>query len=286
SVSYANLSPGAYTFRVRGTNSDGVWNNEGTSLKIFIKPPFWQTPWFFSIVGLILILAIAFTLRYQVRTKIRRSVEIEKIRLRESEKVRKQVAEDFHDELGHKLTHISLFTEIVKRNLQSKEPENRVYLEKIGETAKNLANGITNFIWTLDPEQDSLYDVALYMKDFGDEIFSKTGVHFWAKELAPNLAKIKIPMHWRRHITLLFKEAMHNTLKHAECRNVSFEVKTNRDYFDLILSDDGKGFDCELYTPEKGLRNMRNRALKLKCKFRLKSNPGEGTVISFKGHIM
>jgi methyl-accepting chemotaxis protein/ligand-binding sensor domain-containing protein len=46
SATYTNLSPGRYVFRVRGSNSDGVWNEEGTSLHITITPPFWQTWWF------------------------------------------------------------------------------------------------------------------------------------------------------------------------------------------------------------------------------------------------
>lgn len=43
---YTNVPPGDYTFRVKGTNSDGVWNDEGASLRIVIPPPFWQTLWF------------------------------------------------------------------------------------------------------------------------------------------------------------------------------------------------------------------------------------------------
>jgi hypothetical protein len=45
-VTYTNLDPGEYTFRVRATNNDGIWNKEGTSLKIIILPPFWKTLWF------------------------------------------------------------------------------------------------------------------------------------------------------------------------------------------------------------------------------------------------
>ena len=45
-VTYTNLDPGDYTFRVRASNNDGVWNNTGTSLKIIILPPWWKTLWF------------------------------------------------------------------------------------------------------------------------------------------------------------------------------------------------------------------------------------------------
>lgn len=60
-ASYTNLPPGNYVFRVRGSNNDGLWNKSGTSIRIVIKPPFWDTIWFKIIAGvLILLLVLAF----------------------------------------------------------------------------------------------------------------------------------------------------------------------------------------------------------------------------------
>jgi signal transduction histidine kinase/ligand-binding sensor domain-containing protein len=52
SATYTNLDPGEYTFRVIGSNNDGVWNTKGAVIKIIITPPFWQTWWFFVIAAL------------------------------------------------------------------------------------------------------------------------------------------------------------------------------------------------------------------------------------------
>jgi signal transduction histidine kinase/ligand-binding sensor domain-containing protein len=49
-VTYTNLSSGEYVFRVKGSNCDGVWNEEGASIRIIITPPFWQTLWFKTIM--------------------------------------------------------------------------------------------------------------------------------------------------------------------------------------------------------------------------------------------
>lgn len=56
-ASYTNLGPGSYVFRVKGSNNDGKWNEQGTSIKVIITPPFWGTWWFrvfllLSVVGL------------------------------------------------------------------------------------------------------------------------------------------------------------------------------------------------------------------------------------------
>ena len=45
-ATYTNLDPGEYVFRVIGSNNDGVWNEEGTSISIIITPPWWETTWF------------------------------------------------------------------------------------------------------------------------------------------------------------------------------------------------------------------------------------------------
>jgi streptogramin lyase/ASC-1-like (ASCH) protein len=53
--SYTNLEPGEYIFRIKGSNNDEIWNEKGTSIKITITPPFWQTLWFKVILALVVI---------------------------------------------------------------------------------------------------------------------------------------------------------------------------------------------------------------------------------------
>ena len=66
-VTYTTLSPGNYVFRAKGSNNDGIWNEEGTSLKITVTHPFWQT-WWFRISGIIAILLVIFSV-HQVKTR-------------------------------------------------------------------------------------------------------------------------------------------------------------------------------------------------------------------------
>jgi signal transduction histidine kinase/ligand-binding sensor domain-containing protein/DNA-binding response OmpR family regulator len=57
-ASYMNLNPGKYTFHVMASNNDGLWNEEGISLRVVVLPPFWKTPWAFVILGIILIMLL------------------------------------------------------------------------------------------------------------------------------------------------------------------------------------------------------------------------------------
>ncbi len=52
---YSNLNPGEYILRLKGANNDGIWNEEGISIKITITPPFWMTSWFKGLVGIIIL---------------------------------------------------------------------------------------------------------------------------------------------------------------------------------------------------------------------------------------
>ncbi|NIR64351.1 MAG: hypothetical protein GWN00_15195, partial [Aliifodinibius sp.] len=54
-ASYTNIDPGTYTFKVKGSNNDGVWNEQATSLTIIISPPFWRTWWFYGVIGVTVI---------------------------------------------------------------------------------------------------------------------------------------------------------------------------------------------------------------------------------------
>jgi ligand-binding sensor domain-containing protein len=57
-ATYTNLDPGRYTFRVRASNNDGVWNDTGLSVLILIEPPFWNTWWFYAICSVVVITLI------------------------------------------------------------------------------------------------------------------------------------------------------------------------------------------------------------------------------------
>jgi signal transduction histidine kinase len=82
-VGYTNIDPGTYVFKVKGTNNDGVWNEEGTSITIIINPPWWRTWWAYTIYGLLLAAAIFAFDRMQKQRIIRR--EIQKAQMRELE---------------------------------------------------------------------------------------------------------------------------------------------------------------------------------------------------------
>ncbi|HKZ36943.1 MAG TPA: response regulator, partial [Chryseolinea sp.] len=87
-ATYTNLDPGEYTFRVKASNSDGIWNEKGSSIKIIIIPPYWATPWFKTLVVLIIIGSGYSFFRIRVNAIKRQKVKLEEqIRLQTAEVV-------------------------------------------------------------------------------------------------------------------------------------------------------------------------------------------------------
>jgi ligand-binding sensor domain-containing protein/signal transduction histidine kinase len=76
-ASYTNLSGGNYVFRVKGSNSDGVWNEEGSAVRITVTPPIWETWWFQGILALVLVGGVFGYYRLRVRNFEKRSQELE-----------------------------------------------------------------------------------------------------------------------------------------------------------------------------------------------------------------
>ncbi len=301
-ASYTDLQPGEYTLRVKAANHDGVWNEAGTSLQIIVAPPFWRTWWFYGFVTAS-VLALLYTwhrmrlqrererlaeiARIKHEERFQRFQAVEQARQEERERVRKKIAADFHDESGHKITKIALFCGVLQSKLKGRVTEVEEYLERIIKMAASLHKDMSDFIWSLDPEEDTLHDTALKLKDFGDKLFDHTDIRFQLEGLAPELEQAHLPMETRQNVTCIFKEGMNNILKHsrASCRNVVFSLKRNNGTFALRLRDDGEGFDLEHCTLGRGLRNMQERARAIGGELRIISTLGIGTEIQFLGKM-
>jgi signal transduction histidine kinase/CheY-like chemotaxis protein/ligand-binding sensor domain-containing protein len=77
-ASYTNLTPGTYTFTVRGSNNDGVWNNEGATVTVVITPPFWATWWFRTLVVVLVISGVYSFYSYRINTERKQKIVLEK----------------------------------------------------------------------------------------------------------------------------------------------------------------------------------------------------------------
>ncbi|MDW3645633.1 MAG: two-component regulator propeller domain-containing protein [Bacteroidia bacterium] len=281
SVTFTNLDPGDYTLRVKASNADGIWNKEERRLGIHISTPPWKSWWAYCLYVLGILGLISLYIRFRIRERekeLQTKMRIEEAKMEEREVVRKNTAADFHDELGNKMTKISLFIELAKR-AESANQTLQVYLNQVEENTQILSQGIRDFIWVLDPEKDSVYDMMIRIKDFGDELFEHTGINFICEGIHPDQSAFKLPLNSRRHLMLIVKETMNNALKYAEAQNLYCRLKVADGKMDLEIEDDGKGFDPEQLSKGYGLKNMRERAKRIGANIEIESADSKGTRI-------
>jgi ligand-binding sensor domain-containing protein/signal transduction histidine kinase len=281
-ATYTNLPPGEYYLKVKGTNSDGVWNAEPNTLKIMITPPFWQTWWFKTLAGSILVL-IAYTIhKVWVQVKLENLLAIERVKAQEAEAIRKKVAMDFHDEMGNQLASITAIINLINIRHSKKEYHIEDLLSRLNQHAQTLFYGTKDFIWSIDPKSDKIEVILINIKDFGEDLFDRTGIAFTFQNDLQDGDMI-FGGGSSRHITLICKEIFTNIVKHAHCQKVQVRVTHLPGELAISIKDDGCGFD--LYGSKKhgfGLENMRSRARKINATIEIESKPGLGTEITLK----
>jgi signal transduction histidine kinase/streptogramin lyase len=280
SAAYTSVPPGRYVFRVQGSAGDGAWSPNEATVALTVTPPFWRTRAFLLAAAAVLVAGLLVAHRLRVRARVARTLEIERARAAEREEVRRRTADDFHDELGHRLTKIGLFSEVVRRQLGRVSPEVDGWLAKIVNESKHLSDDARDFVWSLGPGGDTLHDLAEYLARFGEELFDRTDVEFRTEGITEDLRRVELTMESRRHIGSIFKEAMNNALRHSGGTRVRLGVRLDAREFEIFLADDGRGYARTSVRAGNGLKNMELRARKIDGTIRIASRPGAGSTIS------
>ncbi|MEM6525491.1 MAG: two-component regulator propeller domain-containing protein [Bacteroidota bacterium] len=281
---YTNIPPGDYTFQVRAANSDGFWSLNPAEIGISIVPPFWQEPWFYLLVGLILLLIIKLYNDFRIKKNLDKVLTVERIRAEELVKVRKRMARDFHDNMGNQLASITVFTNLIGLRLKHRSKEIDDLLENIEKHTKSLFNGTKDFIWSIDPESDDLNEVFTYIKDFGEELFENTPMDFYSS--TKEFKNLPLPSGWSRQIVLICKEAMTNALKHSKGTEVHLDLNLISNGFVIKVWDNGIGVQIENVKKGNGFRNMRTRAVQMGGELDIQLGENNiGLCIEFKATI-
>ncbi|WP_426672153.1 ligand-binding sensor domain-containing protein [Mucilaginibacter sp. McL0603] len=282
-VDYPSLPPGKYTFKVRSVNSAGLFT-EPAVFSFTITPTFFQSIIFKILVILVFLSAGYSIYRYKIYQNNRKALYIEALRLEEQASVRRQTAEDFHDDLGNKLTRINLLSELLDKKIGKNKADEKLLIQQIRSSVAELYSGTKNILWALNPDNDNLYEIYDLIIRFGQDLFAGSGISFKVSANDPEFKRLRLPLGSGRNIILIAKELLHNILQHAGAKTVTLSlVITSNNKISMTISDDGCGFECEQISTGNGLRNMQNRAKRLNGTLDIKSivNTGTTSQVSF-----
>ncbi|MCL4178419.1 MAG: hypothetical protein KJ072_11845 [Verrucomicrobia bacterium] len=258
---YTRVPPGDYRFHVIAANNEGVWNQTGATLAITVMPAWWQHPGFqaAAMAGLI----VLGTLFYRFRMS----------QVQATERVRLRIARDLHDEVGSNLGSIALLSQAASR---SDEPASARDFHEITRVARETAEAMRDIVWLINPDEDRLERLVLRMRETAGMLLAGTTWQFHAPD---HLPVQRLSTEFKRHVLLIFKEALHNVRKHARASRVEVHLELRNGQLELRITDDGVGMDLDAQRTGQGLENLRRRAAELGAPLQLESRPGAGTTL-------
>jgi signal transduction histidine kinase/ligand-binding sensor domain-containing protein len=280
-ASYPHLPAKTYRFAVSACNNRGDWNENPATLTLVVLPFFWQTWWFRALCLGLFTGSVVAIVRYLSFRRLRAGMRrLEHLAALEKERVR--IARDMHDEVGAKLTRLSLLSEMAGGHA-AMPPTLRSDVKEISDTARETIRSFEEIVWAVNPRNDTLADLAHYLCRYAEDYFEGSAV-LCDFDLPPEIPSVVLPTEVRRQVFLAAKEALNNVLKHARAGRVQVRLSLAPGEFKIIIEDDGCGFDPAV--PSKragggnGLENMRERLRSLGGRFECDSQAGRGTRIT------
>lgn len=222
------------------------------------------------IIALVSVLVISVLLinRYRVLNRTRRQLEIEKMR--------SDIARDLHDDLGSVLSSINIMSQM---GITQKNGQSESYLQRINEQSSRMMDTMSDIVWSIHPENDTVDKLLIKMKEFAAEILEPKGITYQFHE-PPNPAAIHLNAGKRKNLFLIFKEAVNNAVKYSEGSNISIHLEQKDNTLTLAVNDNGKGFVETEIKHGNGLRNMETRAKQVKGTLLRQSKPNKGTSLT------
>lgn len=248
-VQFANLSAGDYTFRVKGAGSSGQWEEEELSIPIFVHQIFYKKVWFWLLIGFVIISLVIGIYQYQIA------------QLKKIERIKTKLANDLHDDVGSLLTNIKLIAKLLNTH-QLKEEELEKEVNRIVEMSNDAISTMSDVIWSLDNKKIRMKDLLERMQSYVDNTLVPLKIRKNFRVKALNLEQ-KIPIEIRQNLLLIFKESIHNIIKHTDSKQVNISFLKSGEYFKMRICNQINSTNPQASGNRQGLKSMEYRAKRI-----------------------
>ena len=268
-ASYTDISPGEYIFHVKGSNNDGVWSKQEATIQIVITPPFWQT-WWFRVITIIFFTLLLYAF---YRYRLSKLLEVERTRVR--------IAQDLHDDVSATITGMVYFSDAIDKELGDlKTPILQKLISLIHESASSVQESMSDIIWSINPGNDKWEIVLPKFRRFASDLCESKSINYEI-EIPDDMAVKPLDMERRKNLWLVFKEMVSNAVKHSGCTELKISLSVKENNLELVVSDNGNGFDPQKSFEGNGVKNIQSRASSLKGEVKLTTSHGNGTKWEF-----
>lgn len=195
------------------------------------------------------------------------------------ENERKRIAGDLHDSVAQKLVVAKLNLEAFGNYLPEMKQEQQQVYDNIFNLVRDSASEVRDLSHSMVPQTVFRSGLTDAIKTFIDKIDQRNiQVSFAAEGNMANLDENKMTMIYR-----VVCECIQNALKHAQASQLDISLIAEQDEMDIIIEDNGVGFDPEApdFTEGLGMQHIRSRVAFLNGRMEINSRPGKGTAIAF-----
>lgn len=278
---YPRLPAGEYQFEVEACNEAGIWSETPRRVALRVLPFFWQTWWFQTGMLLLFTGGVVGLVRYFSFRRLRRELA----RLEQQEMLhreRARIARDMHDEVGAKLSRLSLLSDLAGQQAHLPAPA-RDEVREISETARETIRSFDEIVWAVNPRNDTLANLANYLCRFAEELFEGSPVQC-IFDLPTEIPPVELSTEERHHVFLAAKEALNNIVKHAAAQHVTLRLRMLPTAYEFQFEDDGRGVAADRWRTGdgNGLRNMRDRMAMVGGEFFLAPGAQGGTLLTLR----
>jgi ligand-binding sensor domain-containing protein/signal transduction histidine kinase len=274
-LTFASLSPGSYRFVVRAINAEGMASQQPAVISFRVLRPFWQRWWFLTILAMLAGLVIYIVYRYRLK------------RLLELERIRTRIATDLHDDIGSSLSQIAILSEVVRQKVGDNGANKPLNL--IADTSRELVDSMSDIVWAINPNKDSVSDLIKRMRRFAGDVLDAKDIGY-SFRVPEKISEIPLGADIRREVYLMFKECVNNLAKHSAATAADISISVDSNELIVSITDNGRGFHVPSFdvhvTHEgfggNGLLNLKKRAENLGGRFQIRSEMGQGTDVSFE----
>lgn len=230
-------------------------------LTLVFLPKWYETTWFKIAIGLAIAGLFYSLYRYRIS------------QLQRQQQIRREIASDLHDDIGSTLNSVKVYIHLVETS-----PGKEEYLNQIKESLKQASIGLRDMIWVLDENRDTVEEWINRVKQFAFPLANASGVTI--NIVANGINNVELKKTEKRNLLLIAKEAINNSIKYANCKNIDVTIERLNGKTILIIKDDECGFENSAITSGYGLKNIKERARQINHTAVIHSKKSEGTKIS------
>jgi len=196
------------------------------------------------------------------------------------EQLRSKLARDLHDEMGSTLTSIHIMSKIASQDIQKNEAVKK-QLHKINDHASGMMEKMGDMVWVVNPLNDSLDKLMYKIKEYAADLLEPSEIKLSFQEIE-DVEDVKLNPEERKNIYLIAKEALNNILKYSQATQVDIYGDFTDGQFQLVIKDNGLGFETHKVLRGNGIRNMHTRAEEVHGNLLIDAAVGQGVKIKFR----